>query len=273
MRREAAPPHAGGGPRVTGARPRSARPLPTVSVVIPARDDAAALERCLALLAAQSVPPLEVVVVDNASTDGTADVARRAGAVVVHEPRVGIPAAAAAGYDAARGEVVARLDADSQPGPDWVRAVATRLADDPAAEAVTGSGTFTDLRGGRWVCALYLAAYYAGTGLALGHWPLWGSSMAVRRSTWWAVRDRVERVDPEVHDDLDLAFALGPRRRIVRDRGLRVGVSARSLRYARRRRLVRALRTLRLNWAVAPPWQRWGDRFAAARRGALPLAD
>lgn len=245
---------------------RAGRTLPTVSVVVPARDDAAALERCLALLAAQSLPPLEVVVVDNASSDQTADVARRAGAVVVHEPRVGIPAAAAAGYDTARGEVVARLDADSQPGPDWVRAVAERMADDPALDAVTGTGTFTDLRGGRWACALYLSAYYASTRMALGHTALWGSCMALRRSTWWAVRDQVERVDPEVHDDLDLAFALGPRRRIVRDRRLRVGVSARSLRYARRRRLVRAVRTLRLNWAVAPPWERWRDRLGAAAR-------
>lgn len=249
-----------------GARPRAGRPLPTVSVVVPARDDAEALERCLALLAVQSVPPLEVVVVDNASTDETADVARRAGAVVVHEPRVGIPAAAAAGYDAARGEVVARLDADSQPGPGWVRAVAQRLADDPAAEAVTGAGTFTDLRGGRWACALYLGVYYASTRMALGHTALWGSCMALRRSTWWAVRDQVERVDPEIHDDLDLAFALGPRRRIVRDRHLRVGVSARSLRHARLRRLARAFRTLRLNWAVAPPWERWRERLAAAAR-------
>jgi len=246
----------------------AARPLPSVSVVIPARDDAPALERCLELLAAQTLPPLEVVVVDNASRDRTAEVARRAGAVVVHEPRVGIPAAAARGYDTARGDVVARLDADSQPGADWVHAVARRLADDPAADAVTGTGTFTDMRGGRWACALYLGTYYASTRMALGHTSLWGSCMAMRRSTWWAVRDQVERIDPEVHDDLDLAFALGPRRRIVRDRHLRVGVSARSLRYARRRRWERAIRTLRLNWAVAPPWERWRVRLGVVARSS-----
>ncbi|MCK9792828.1 glycosyltransferase family 2 protein [Isoptericola sp. 4D.3] len=237
-----------------------------MSVVVPARDDADALGRCLALLAEQTQAPFEVVVVDNASVDATASVARHAGAIVVHEPRVGIPAAAAAGYDAARGEVVARLDADSEPGPGWVRSIAERMASDPALEAVTGAGTFTDLRGGRWACALYLGAYYASTRMALGHTALWGSSMAFRRSTWWAVRERVERVDPEVHDDLDLAFALGPRRRIVRDRRLRVGVSARSLRHARRRRLARAVRTLRLNWAVMPPWERWRVRLVGTAR-------
>ncbi|WP_402376911.1 glycosyltransferase family A protein [Isoptericola rhizosphaerae] len=116
--------------------PAAARP--TVSVVVPARDDADELDRCLALLAAQSVAPLEVVVVDNASRDATAEVARRWGAVVVPEPRLGIPAAAAAGYDAARGDVIARLDADSRPGPHWVRSVVDSMTTDPAPDAVTG---------------------------------------------------------------------------------------------------------------------------------------
>jgi len=235
---------------------------PTVSVVVPARDDADELDRCLALLAAQSVAPLEVVVVDNASRDATAEVARRWGAVVVPEPRLGIPAAAAAGYDAARGDVIARLDADSRPGPHWVRSVVDSMTTDPAPDAVTGTGTFVDLRhGGRLACTLYLGLYYALTRLALGHTALWGSSMAVRRNVWWAVRDAVERHDPEVHDDMDLAFALGPHRRLVRDRRLHVGVSARSLRSGRRRRFRRAWRTLRSNWADAPPWIRWWEHW------------
>jgi len=237
-----------------------------VSVVVPARDDAPQLDRCLALLAAQSLPPSEVVVVDNDSRDATAAVARRWGAVVVQEPQIGIPAAAAAGYDTARGDVIARLDADSRPGPDWVRAVATRMAADPDLDAMTGTGTFTDLRrGGRLACALYLGTYDVLTRLAVGHTPLWGSSMAFRRSVWWSVRDRVERIDPEVHDDMDLTFALGPRSRVLRDRAMDVGVSARSLRVARRRRMARAWRTLRRNWAMAPPWVRWRERLAPPR--------
>ncbi|WP_435744791.1 glycosyltransferase family 2 protein [Nocardioides sp. SYSU DS0663] len=243
------------------------RTAPTVSVVIPARDDAVALRRCLALLARQTVAPLEVVVVDNGSTDDTAAVARAMGARVVEELRVGIPPAAATGYDAATGDVVARLDADSEPGPRWVERVARRMAD-PRLDAVTGSGTFRGLpKGvGLLASALYLGAYYLLTHLALGHTPLWGSSMAVRRSTWQEVRHQVHRDDPEVHDDMDLAFVLGPQRRIRFDPALAVGVSARSLhgRAQLRRRLDRARRTIEVNWAVQPPWLRWQDRF---RRG------
>ena len=86
--------------------------------------------------------------------------------------------------------------------------------------------------------------------------------MAMRSSAWRAVRRDVVRDDSEVHDDLDLAFRLGPDRRIRLDHSWRVGVSARSLRgrRQRRRRLDRAWRTLHLNWQVSPPWDRWFHR-------------
>jgi glycosyltransferase involved in cell wall biosynthesis len=239
-----------------------------VSVVIPVRDDAAALEVCLDALARQTVPPLEVVVVDNGSSDDSAGVARRHGARVVPEPRTGIPIAAAAGYDAALGEVIARCDADSIPGHDWVERLATRLADG-RLDAVTGVGSFYDLPPGlRRLTALgYLGSYYLFSHLALGHTALWGSNMAVRRSTWEAVRGEVHRDLTEVHDDMDLAFALGPLRRIRLDPRTSVGVSARSLRgrAQRRRRFARARRTLEVNWVRHPPWLRWRDRFRRPR--------
>ncbi|RLV56791.1 glycosyltransferase [Aeromicrobium phragmitis] len=237
---------------------------PSVSVVIPVRDDAPALAACLERLSCQTLRPLEVVVVDNASSDDTARVAWAHGARLVAEPRVGIAAAAARGYDAARGDVIVRCDADTVGGRGWLERLVAPLAADPALDAVTGLGWFHDLpRGSRHLtAAAYLGAYYLATHLALGHTSLWGSNMALRRSSWDAVRDDVHRTDAEIHDDLDLAFALGPEARI-RLVPVGVGVSARSLRgrRQRRRRLDRALRTLRLNWAVRPPWLRWRDRY------------
>ena len=259
---------------MTEHRPRAS----LVSVVIPVRNDAPALEHCLDLLARQTVPPLEVVVVDNGSTDGSADIARRWGAVVVVEPRVGIPAAAAAGYDAARGEVIARLDADSRPDARWIETALGHLAANPELEALTGTGLFHDLpRGVRTAASIgYLGSYYVLTHLALGHVPVWGSCMVMRREAWLRVRGDVERHDAEVHDDLDLAFQLGPQSTIRLAHDWRVGVSARSLRgrAQRRRRLDRAWRTLHLNWADSPPWKRWARRWESrrSRRRAVPGA-
>lgn len=243
----------------------SLEPL-TVSVVIPVKDDAVALERCLGLLRQQSVVPLEVVVVDNGSRDASAEVARRHGARVVNEPTPGIPAAASTGYDAARGEVIARCDADSLPDPDWLARIVSALTAEPDVDALTGTGHFYDVP--RWSGAalgrLYLGSYYLFVHLALGHTPLWGSNMALRRRTWLEVRHLVHREDAELHDDIDLSFALGPRHRVRYDAGLRVGVSGRSLRGARQlqRRFRRAFRTMELNWRRIPPWLRWQARFA-----------
>lgn len=248
-----------------------------VSVVIPARDDAVLLDRCLQALARQTVAPAEVIVVDNASTDSTAAVAAAHGARVLMEPTVGIWAAAATGYDAARAPVIARLDADSMPRSDWVESITEALARRPRVVAVTGWGVFQDLPRllGVPAAAVYLGAYYVLGFAAAARFPLWGSNMALRRSVWLDVRDRVHRTEREVHDDMDLALALGPHRIVTADPRLVVGVSARSLRGTAQmgRRFQRAFRTLALNWDQMPPWQRWAQRFGGDHRRGFHQGD
>lgn len=94
------------------------------SVVVPARDAATSLPALLDALAAQTAPreDFEVIVVNDASSDATAQVARAADGVrVVDTPaHVGIAAARNLGVGAAGGEVVAFVDADCVPLPSWV---------------------------------------------------------------------------------------------------------------------------------------------------------
>lgn len=201
---------------------------PSVSVVIPVKDDAELLERCLAALARQTVRPFEIVVVDNASSDLTAAVAARPGVRRLPSAEPGIPATAAAGYDAATGEVIARLDADSVPPDNWIERIADAFAADPELGALTGPGDFPELRGvrRRLVDVAYMEAYFVLMGALLGHPPLFGSNAAMRRSTWLGASELVHRHDARVHDDLDLSFRLrGARVRL--DRSLRVPVSSR----------------------------------------------
>src|SRR3954452_6079157 len=80
-----------------------------VDVVIAARDEAVRLDECLVALGAQDhAGPITVVVVDDASTDGTADVARRRGATVLRGAGAG-PAAARKRRRARRECAVRRL--------------------------------------------------------------------------------------------------------------------------------------------------------------------
>ena len=239
-----------------------------MSVVIPVLDDGPHLWRCLRALAAQTRIADEIVVVDNGSTDDSADIARAAGARVVFCGERGIPAAAAAGYDAARGELVLRLDADSLPAPTWIATMVEALADSDV-DAVTGGAVFHDGPASRRVrmARAFLGTYNAFAFPALGHTPLWGSNMAFRRAAWEAVRHEVH-LDPELHDDLDLAYHLGLRHRIRRVPGRHMRVSSRTvepLRFARCFR--RGAGTVFAHWPGDLPPVRWA-RLAGARRRA-----
>ena len=88
---------------------------PRVCVVIPARDAAATIARAVASAQAQVPPPDEVVVVDDASSDATADLARRLGARVLRLPaQAGAAGARNAGVAATDAEIIAFLDADDE---------------------------------------------------------------------------------------------------------------------------------------------------------------
>ena len=96
---------------------------PGVTVVVPARDEEASLPALLASLAAQSLPPARVLVVDDGSTDATAARARAHGAEVLPAPPVppgwlGKPWACHVGAEAATTELVVFLDADTCLAPD-----------------------------------------------------------------------------------------------------------------------------------------------------------
>jgi len=97
--------------------PRSPAPIPQVevSVVIPCLNESANIEQCVrrSRAALDEAGILgEVLVADNDSDDGSAELAAAAGARVVHEPRRGYGSAYLAGFAAARGEYIVMLDAD-----------------------------------------------------------------------------------------------------------------------------------------------------------------
>lgn len=106
-----------------------------VSVVIPARDEQANLAKLLPALARQGVPPHEVIVVDDQSSDGTAGVAREAGARVVTGRELpdgwfGKPWACQQGAEAATGEWLLFIDADVEPEPGFLQRMSELMADD-----------------------------------------------------------------------------------------------------------------------------------------------
>jgi glycosyltransferase involved in cell wall biosynthesis len=95
-------------------------------VVLPVLDEALALPRVLARLPGGYDP----IVVDNASTDGSGDIAQRLGARVVAEPQRGFGAACFAGLSAASADVVCFMDCDGSLDPAELPLVADPVIDD-----------------------------------------------------------------------------------------------------------------------------------------------
>jgi 4,4'-diaponeurosporenoate glycosyltransferase len=103
-----------------------------ISVVIPARDEAATLPRLLAALDRQTLPAAEVVVVDDHSMDDTGAVAFTAGAQVLPAPPLpegwtGKASACWYGAHQTTGDVLVFLDADTEPAPDLLVRVVAEL--------------------------------------------------------------------------------------------------------------------------------------------------
>jgi glycosyltransferase involved in cell wall biosynthesis len=92
---------------------------PTISVVVCAYNAAATLGECLDHLCALDYPGLEAIVVDDGSTDASAEIARRYPVKLIEAEWGGLSAARNAGCMAATGEIVAYLDADAFPSPEW----------------------------------------------------------------------------------------------------------------------------------------------------------
>ena len=98
----------------------SPREWPRVSVVVCAHNAAATLRECLDGISALRYPAYDVLVVDDGSTDDTAAIAGAYDVRLIRTPNRGLGAARNAGLHAATGEIVAYLDADAYPDPDWL---------------------------------------------------------------------------------------------------------------------------------------------------------
>lgn len=199
----------------------------SLSLVIPAYNEAGYVKACLDSVAAQTEMPDEVIVVDNNSTDATARIASRYPFVtLICEKRQGLRFSRNTGLDAARGDILGRIDADTQLGPDWV-ATARRSFERLGTQAMTGPCYYHDMP--FTGVSHKLDTLFRGLIYRESEPVLYGSNMLVSREVWYSIRDEV-CMDGEFFEDCDMTIHLQEQGYAVTyDKSLVVGVSARRL--------------------------------------------
>ncbi len=222
----------------------------TVSIVIPVYNEELHLEACLDALAAQTMQPLDVLVVDNNSTDASVSIAKRYPFVkVITETRQGQVFAQARGFSVANGNILGRIDGDTILDGDWVERVSQIFGSDSDIVALTGTANPYDISVpfvGRVVFNFY---HQFIARLLAGHPMLWGANCAVRGDSWERVQQNLH-YDTNIWEDFDLSFHLETLGRLVYVKDLRANCSFRVSHTSIARQAVyqfRSYRTFRLH--------------------------
>jgi GT2 family glycosyltransferase/SAM-dependent methyltransferase len=218
---------------------------PRVSIVIPTYNGYEITTRCLAAIRHNTMGSFEIIVVDDASSDGTSD---RLGAVaglrvVRNATNLGFTESVIAGAEAARGELLLFLNNDTEVQPGWLEALIDAMEADPAVGAAGSKLLFPD---GRLQEAGSII-WNDGTGANLGYGadpnlPQYNyvrdvdycsaAALVVRRSAYDEVGGFDRTFTPGYYEDTDLCFAIRarghrviyvPRSVVVHDHGASFG--------------------------------------------------
>lgn len=188
----------------------------SISVVLPAHNEADGIDECVRRLLDQEHPVDEIIVVDNNSTDETPTLVRRIAEKdprvrLVSETRPGVAYARYAGFAAATGDVIASIDSDTRVGPGWAAALAAAFEH---PEVVAGAGPlvmydlpFQDkfVRRNARLSERARRALDQGSPMRLP--ALTGANSAIRRTAWNEIADEVS-CRRDLFEDLDRSILL-----------------------------------------------------------------
>ncbi len=124
-----------------------------ISVIIPARNEEKYIESCIRSVKSQDFSDYEIIVVDNGSTDKTSEIAKKLGANVVFEPRVGLPQARETGRRMANGDILLYIDADTVIPPSYLSKVFEFFENHSEISAITNPFFFYD---GNWKTNIFI---------------------------------------------------------------------------------------------------------------------
>lgn len=180
---------------------------PFITVVIPAFNEEEYLPSCLKAIKRQTYPKdrYNIIVVDNNSSDSTAKIAEKAGAIVVKEKKQGHVFALNTGMKRAKGQIIATTDADTEVMRNWLAVIADVFIDKDVV-AVTGSAHYKSKS--RMKRNIVKFSYYAylKVHFAFGKPSLSGLNLAVRKSAFYQIKGLDTRYN--IFGDVELGLRI-----------------------------------------------------------------
>jgi len=262
---------------VVARRHRKRREMPwgppvtrPVSVIVPAFNEEAGIRATVESLSA-STHPIEIIVVDDGSTDGTSAVVeelirrRRPGMAplrLIRQTNAGTPAALHTGTAAARGDLLGMMDGDTVFEPHTVAHLVQPFAD-PSVGAVSGNAKVGNRKGilGRW----QHIEYVVGFNLERRMYDLAGCMPTVPGAVGAFRREALARVggvsDDTLAEDTDLTMA------VIRD-GWRAVYEERAVAWTEAPSTLRQFWRQRYRWCYGTLQAMWKHRRSVLRRGA-----
>ena len=202
--------------------------LLTLSIVIPVYNEENHLKDCLDAIAKQTIKPLEVIVVNNNSTDNSVKIANSYKFVkVLHEQRQHQVFAQTTGFNAAKGDILGRIDGDSVLPTNWTERVLSEFNNSKLA-AVTTMAEPYDIPLKR--IGMVIFEFYQ---VKLMHFftskvMLWGSSMAMRAKFWPYVYEKMP-ISDNIWEDHEMSYWLAELGEVKLLKDLKIGCSFRTV--------------------------------------------
>jgi len=197
------------------------------SVIIPAHNEEKSISKCLDSLFQQDLIPDEIIVVDNASTDKTAAIVSRYKEIkMIREKRLGIIKARNSGFDSACNEIIIRTDADTILPSNFVSGIVSDFKKHKNIAGVSVPIVFYDMpfvRSLRFLFYFYMLV----PRILLGHYPMTGPGMAIKKSVWKKIRKELCTDPKAVHEDIDVSIHAEKHGAIYHDGNIWVKASGR----------------------------------------------
>lgn len=188
-------------------------PLPTLNVVIPCYNEEDELRGCLDLLLAQSEHIAQIIVVDNNSTDLSAEILteytkKSSKVIMLHEAHQGVEFARNTGFAYASADIIARIDVDTRVSAGWAKAILEFYATHPEVSAGTGATEYYDLPARKFTNAMTWFFMTMSNEKVAGSVNMYGANMSIRRKVWPRVMKILPNKDARVMEDLAISLAL-----------------------------------------------------------------